>query len=228
MMWAGGIYAHLLLGGPPEGMAWTATAFLGLAGLLMLSSLGARTAGWFFLAGMIGFGAELIGVHTGLPFGVYAYTVSLPPLLWGVPVIMVFAWLILTAYICHMLGRWMLSRWCFILLAALWMVGLDLVIDPLAAGPLDYWRWAEKGWYAGIPLTNFIGWFIISICVFAALPEGYYPQRVIGWTGLSIIVFFTILAFIYGFYLAGGIGMLLTGLHFGGMYMKPYNTEMIG
>ena len=38
------------------------------------------------------------------------------------------------------------------------MVALDLLIDPLASGPLGYWIWEAKGWFCGVPLVNFFGW----------------------------------------------------------------------
>lgn len=221
MMWFGGVYAHLQWGGPPAGMDWTATAFLALAGIIILQHMYLSDAVRFLAAGLLGFVAELLGVHTGFPFGTYIYTPSLPPLILGVPIIMVSAWLILAGYISHMLYFLKISRWVFVIAGALWMVGLDLLIDPLAAGPLDYWRWSEKGIYSGIPMTNFIGWFIVSLCVFLVLPHPVKPDRTICWTGWSIVLFFTILAFIYGQIIPGIVGIILTAVHIVCMYGKP-------
>ncbi len=40
----------------------------------------------------IGFGAELLGVHTGRPFGAYSYTGKLGPRVGGVPLLAAAAW----------------------------------------------------------------------------------------------------------------------------------------
>ena len=44
----------------------------------------------------------------------------------------------------------------------------DLFLDPqmLAEGA---WRWAHRGPYAGVPVTNFAGWLLVSGVVMTAL-----------------------------------------------------------
>jgi len=60
------------------------------------------------------------------------------------------------------------------LLGALFCVGLDVIIDPVALQG-DRWflgriyGYAEKGAYFGIPVSNFIGWFIVAFCLIYAL-----------------------------------------------------------
>ena len=44
------------------------------------------------LSGGIGFSAEILGVHAGIPFGSYGYAASLGPRLAGVPIIVGLAW----------------------------------------------------------------------------------------------------------------------------------------
>ncbi len=56
------------------------------------------------VAGGIGLAAETIGVHTGFPFGTYAYADTLGAQLVGVPLIVPLAWTML-AYPCLLLGR---------------------------------------------------------------------------------------------------------------------------
>jgi uncharacterized membrane protein len=55
-------------------------------------------------AGGLGLVAETIGVHTGFPFGTYAYADTLGPRLAGVPLVVPLAWTML-AYPCLLLGR---------------------------------------------------------------------------------------------------------------------------
>jgi putative membrane protein len=50
------------------------------------------------------------------------------------------------------------------IIGTLTMVNLDFVIDPVAVAA-DEWQWATNGRYFGIPLTNFIGWFITSLAI---------------------------------------------------------------
>lgn len=103
------------------------------------------------------------------------------------------------------------------MIAALWMTAIDLVIDPLAAGTLDYWRWAGGGAYYGIPARNFLGWFTVSLLIFGLIgvlfrrgrQSNVYACRV----GFSIILFFTVIALAHGLILAGVIGMALCLLH---------------
>ena len=71
-----------------------------LVGLMTVASAveAAEARGWrrglapIGAAGAIGFGAELLGVHTGRPFGAYAYTGKLGPRVGGVPLLAAAAW----------------------------------------------------------------------------------------------------------------------------------------
>src|SRR5881397_3065439 len=45
--------------------------------------------------GVVGFGAEVLGVHTGVPFGDYRYTGGLGPTLASVPLVIALAWLMM-------------------------------------------------------------------------------------------------------------------------------------
>jgi uncharacterized membrane protein len=67
--------------------------------------------------------------------------------------------------------RW---SWRPVILGAVLMVTLDIVIDPLA---LRGYRWflgqiygyPESGVYFGIPLSNFGGWFLVSLGLITVL-----------------------------------------------------------
>ena len=48
------------------------------------------------------------------------------------------------------------------------LVAWDLFLDPQMVGE-GYWEWARAGRYRGIPLSNFVGWFVTGIGVMAAL-----------------------------------------------------------
>ncbi|MBA3767040.1 MAG: hypothetical protein H0W99_08650, partial [Acidobacteria bacterium] len=45
-----------------------------------------------------------------------------------------------------------------------------------------------------VPLTNFAGWFIVSLLAFQILRKRFQPNLPARLTGLSLILFFTLLA----------------------------------
>lgn len=74
------------------------------------------------------------------------------------------------AYASYCLARWALGQargWAPAALAGALMMLLDVVVDPLAVrgeswflGRLFYY--AEPGTYFGVPLSNFVGWFLVG------------------------------------------------------------------
>jgi putative membrane protein len=229
-LWAGGIFSYVTGGGPPAGLSWTAPFFLLMASLIAVTTSALSEIKLLLLGGIIGFIAEVLGVHYGLVFGGYRYTDVLSPNFLGVPLVMICAWLVLVGYVRQMLAGIKLSRWFLIVLASIWMTAIDLVIDPLAAGALGYWRWFEKGAYYGIPSHNFIGWFVVSFLVFWSLRGPVVKNAWAQHTGLSIILFFTVLAFMQGLVLAGLAGIVLIVIHImvirthfsGALFPKPF------
>ena len=214
MLWMGGIYSHLFRGAPPADMDWTTPLFLLLAGAIVLTSSRRSEITFLLLGGMIGFMAEVAGVYSGWVFGSYWYTDALRPQLFGVPLAMIPAWLVLIGYVRQMLIGWKVPAWLSVLCASAWLTAIDLIIDPLSAGVLGHWRWQEQGFYYGIPAHNFAGWFGVSLVIFSLL-RGPVVRNV--WaerTGLSIVLFFTLLAWIHGLLLATLFGVVLSLLHF--------------
>lgn len=108
-----------------------------------------------------GFAVEWLGVHTGVPFGAYQYLEALGPKLDGVSLVIGVNWLILIYAIgvsTQGLSRRPALR---VVLGALLMVGIDLLIEPVAVR-LGFWAW-EGG---QIPLWNYLGWFGVSVAFF--------------------------------------------------------------
>lgn len=140
--------------------------------------------------GVSGFLVELIGSHTGFPFGSYRYTAALGPALFGVPLSMMAAWVVLLAFARDLAARATAHRRVRVLLGSIAMTAFDLLIDPVATAVLGYWQWRNAGPWFGIPLSNFTGWFAVS-----ALMLGY-PRRSPTPTviGFSILLFFAFMA----------------------------------
>lgn len=44
------------------------------------------------------------------------------------------------------------------------MTAWDLFLDPQMVSE-GYWAWARRGWYRGIPLSNFVGWFATGLAI---------------------------------------------------------------
>lgn len=217
ILWAGGVGSHLVFGRTPADAQWAATAFLSLAGLLVLLTANRLDRLALLVIGLAGLAAEAIGVHSGFPFGRYEYTTVLQPQLFGVPLMMAAAWMVLVAYIKTMLSSFRLSTWLEALIASAWMVVIDLVIDPLAAGQLNYWHWLDSGSYYGIPLQNFVGWFAVSVVIFALLKLSQTTDwQLNAWTisiGLSIVLFFAFIALAHHLMVIAAIGFGLCFFH---------------
>jgi putative membrane protein len=212
-LWVGGVSAHVLQGGPPTDAQWAAPVFLLLAGLIALVTASPANLGGLLAAACVGFIAEYVGVSYGFLFGRYVYTGTLQPLLLGVPLVMACAWMILFAYVKQMLFPFKLSKLTEMTISGVWMVAIDLLIDPLAANRLGYWRWIETGAYYGVPARNFLGWFLVSFMIFGIVRQ--HPQSDL-WArsvGLSILLFFTVIALAYQLALAAGVGLVLALVH---------------
>lgn len=205
-LWLGGVVACLSSGGLPIHAHGMAPLLLTFAGLWAIGFSPSAERPILLVVAIAGFAVEVIGVSSGFPFGRYQYTPLLSPHWGGVPLVMVFAWLVLFGYVRQMA--------CPPLAAAAWLTSIDLVIDPLAANRLGCWVWESTGPYYGIPWSNFGGWFAVSLLLFTLAKPRITPDPCIRWIGFSAILFFTVAALGTGLWLAGaiGIGLILLDL----------------
>jgi uncharacterized membrane protein len=112
---------------------------------------------------------ERIGTQTGLPFGRYGYTAALKPQIAHVPVIVPLAWFAMGLPAREAAHAALGSRSTApsrIVLGSAAMTAWDLFLDPQMVGE-GYWTWARRGVYRGIPLSNFIGWFLTGLGIMA-------------------------------------------------------------
>lgn len=147
---------------------------LGTACLLhAMATRGPRVAARVLLATAVpGFAAELLGLHTGVPFGGYDYSATLGLRVLGVPVVVALAWTMLawpSAVAARRLVRGRLPR---IVVGAWALAAADLFLDPqLVAG--GYWRWHDPAPHLPgvpeVPLTNLAGWVAVSLVLSALL-----------------------------------------------------------
>ena len=111
---------------------------------------------------LVGFGAEVFGVQTGILFGNYEYGRVLGFKLWETPLMIGVNWVLL-AYSAGMLVNWAFTKWHWLfktIMAAALMVLLDVLIEPVAV-EYNFWTWATSE----IPLQNYFGWFLVSLIV---------------------------------------------------------------
>ncbi|TXB65591.1 carotenoid biosynthesis protein [Phaeodactylibacter luteus] len=133
---------------------------------------GKPTLFYLLVAYVVGFGAELFGVQTGLLFGDYAYGKVLGPKVWGTPLMIGVNWLML-GYASGVLANRLLpgrSFWWRGSLSAVLMVALDVIIEPVAMA-FGFWSWGG----GEIPLQNFAGWMAVALplqLLFAYLHPG--------------------------------------------------------
>ena len=114
---------------------------------------------WLFVGSimLLGYWVEVLGVSTSLVFGDYAYDTTLGVKVLKVPLMIAVNWLLLT-YICGCVCSRLPTRTIWkISVAALVMVGLDGLIEPVAIA-YDFWHWAE----ITPPLHNYLGWFVVA------------------------------------------------------------------
>ncbi|UVS78479.1 carotenoid biosynthesis protein [Actinokineospora sp. UTMC 2448] len=123
------------------------------------------------VAGGGGLAAEAVGVHTGFPFGDYAYTGSLGPALVGVPVLVPLAW-IMMAWPAALVGRVLGRGWLAVPVAGWALASWDVFLDPQMVDA-GHWVWADPTpalpGVAGVPLTNFAGWLLVATLISAGL-----------------------------------------------------------
>jgi putative membrane protein len=188
---------HLLL----ASIALRPYVFIFLAAFLFISivNFGIRTT---LLFGVLTYGAglacEYSSVRNGFPFGLYHYvqtTRGREIWVFGVPffdsvsyTFLAFASYTVALLLCaplyrrrwdlRVLDTWRLRRSVRVwLLAALFMVMVDMVVDPLSVLG-ERWFLGRIFWYDppgpyfGVPISNYLGWYLVaavSVAIFQAL-----------------------------------------------------------
>jgi putative membrane protein len=123
---------------------------------------------------------EHVGSSTGRPFGRYRYTEALRPQVAGVPVVVPMAWFAMALPARESAHGALGALGAFgapgrrstragrVALGSAALTAWDLFLDPQMVAE-GYWVWARRGAYRGIPLTNYLGWFLTGLGVMAIL-----------------------------------------------------------
>jgi uncharacterized membrane protein len=123
----------------------------------------------------VGNGLENLSILTGFPFGHYYFTDLMGPRVFRVPILLALAYVGM-GYLSWTLGRVILggirgplagSRVFTVPLAASFiMVAWDLSMDPVWSTIMRGWIWLKGGAYFGVPVTNFLGWYLTVFVIY--------------------------------------------------------------
>jgi bisanhydrobacterioruberin hydratase len=138
---------------------------------------------------LIGYGIEAVGVKTGWPFGSYYYQEVFGFKFLETPLLIGVNWVILALGSQALVNRFMPSvhRLLKGVLAAVIMVLLDLIIEPVAI-TYQFWQWSGDI----IPWSNYIAWFFVSLTIQAILAFGLpeNKNRIAAFIFVIQVVFF--------------------------------------
>lgn len=109
---------------------------------------------------LIGYWIEVLGVNTGLIFGMYEYVSTLGVEVLNVPLLIGVNWLIISYCSGHLVNKLALPKFTKAFLAALLMTAFDYLAEPVAIR-LDMWNWFG----AEPPISNYVGWIITSLVI---------------------------------------------------------------
>lgn len=139
-----------------------------------------------FAFGMV---AEWLGVNFGLIFGTYEYGNHLGMKIWGVPLMIGVNWSILVLITADIAKKMSPNIWLSALIAALLMVGLDVLLE-IVAPPFDFWVF--KGGVA--PLQNYIGWLVVAFLA-QFIFQFYYTKSNFSLSLSTFVVFILFFGF---------------------------------
>lgn len=164
-------------------------------GILLLFHIGWNRSFWIFAlsAMVLGFGSEVLGIHTGFPFGNYQYGETLGYKLFEVPLVIGVNWLLLVYSVGNLFSSKIKNDWLAAGIASALMVAIDYFIEPVAVN-LDFWTWEGNV----IPLSNYLGWFGVAFILQITYRKSVFTKEntISTYLLINLVTFFAILNFI--------------------------------
>lgn len=195
----------------------TVVVFCGAAVAHALAHRGLRFTAMLLVATAAGgLLVEAVGVATGVPFGAYAYSDSLGPQLLGVPAVIPLAWTMM-GYPALVVGQ-RITRHALLgpVAAGAALATWDLFLDPQMVDA-GHWTWTPVAGphLLGIPVVNFIGWFLVATVMMALLwrtapaprSDDRVPLILYLWTYASSVLAHAVFFDLPGSAVVGGLGM---------------------
>jgi uncharacterized membrane protein len=153
----------------------------GTAWLAFVLIHGSKRYGWdnlfifFGITFLISWSIESVSIALGAPFGAFHYTDLLGARIGAVPMAVMpayfvagyLAWTMGTIFL-GTLGTGMERRNLFLVpfIASFIMVMWDFCLDPIKSTIEGAWVWEEGGAYFGVPISNFIGWYLTIFLIY--------------------------------------------------------------
>ena len=132
---------------------------------------------FFIIAVLVSNIFENLSIATGFPFGFYTHSAQMGPKLFLVPLVIGPGYFVL-CYLAWTLANALTSgvpapgrlKWTLTmpLIASFIVVGADLCADPLGSTLAHDWVYAHGGAFFGVPLSNYLGWFLVTWVIFQA------------------------------------------------------------
>jgi putative membrane protein len=186
-VWMQGRYTPLVF---DLGWRYTGQAYVVLGALAALAHAGPRF-GWgramavFVLASGVALSSELAGTNIGIPFGPYHYTEMLGFRVAGdVPYAIPLSWSYMLYCGLAMCARLLpvpaaeAGRWGWAAVSGLLLVAWDVPLEVhMTNVPPPHWvwdlhampawvpAWLGRGVFYGMPLTNWVGWFVTATVI---------------------------------------------------------------
>jgi putative membrane protein len=166
-----------------------------------------------------GAACESLSLRTGFPFGHYFFTNFMGPMVLRLPILLVLAYLGI-GYCSWVLSLLILgyrnkpltraSGIAVPLLASFIMVLWDLSMEAIWSTLDRAWIWRDGGWFFGVPLSNFLGWYFTAFLFYLsfALYCRAYPVRSIP----SSPIYWRAAIFCYGICASGNLLVFRAGL----------------
>lgn len=210
------------------------TVYLAAAVMMLHSyyAFGSRYAVTFAVITFVyALGIETLGVKSGWPFGRYHYSSTLGVQIFGVPLLVPFAWIMLT-YPLLIAARRAAAHWVF-LYGGIGLMIWDLFLDPQMVDA-GRWTWKIVGprvpYEPMIPLSNSAGWLFSGMGLMALLHLGLPRERrkkSINSLVPDVLLFWSFFSGIIGnifFFHHPHIGIFV-GILFG-IYLLPYFFQL--
>lgn len=207
---------------------WTFMTMLAILPILMYGT----GLGWWRLAAfvvwgcLIGAASELIGTSgiwtingVSLPFGEYYYTEWLGPKIGGhVPYFIPPSWFAMSIVSLDLARRATSGRWVALLIGTIFMVLWDVSLDPAMNQAFPFWDYGADGFFYGMPISNWIGWFGVTVVIMLGY-EWMRGDREIHnewapWVYALNCLFPLSISLLQDLYLAAAIGAVATAIPF--------------
>lgn len=170
---------------------------------------------------------EHVGVKSGWPFGHYVYDSSLGAFLFSIPLVVPFAWMMLSHPIL-IAARALSPRWT-VVVGGFALMAWDLFLDPqmVSAGR---WRWSDTSphvpFQPEIPLSNTFGWLLSGIALMTILqlllPRERQKNSVNSSAGDALLIWTWFSGVVGNLFFFSRPGVALIGGIAFGLFLAPY------